>query len=146
MPSRVLVVDDDDEARTIAERFLVGAGYEVVSERRPEDALARLQKDAGWFALVTDKDMPGLTGLELSQRAHQAVPALAVVLMTGFAERLSAGAALEIDAYVAKPFRSPLELPAAVQRASEMRAGKVRREEAQRTLEGLQRQLKPSKS
>jgi CheY-like chemotaxis protein len=147
MPStRVLVVDDDDEARAIAERFLAGAGHEVVAESRPEDVLTRLQTDIRWDALVTDKDMPGLTGLELARRAHQVAPALAVVVMTGHAERLSPDTAPHIDAYVSKPFRTPQELPEAVQHAREVRAGKVRREEAQRTLEGLRRQLTPSKS
>jgi DNA-binding NtrC family response regulator len=144
--TRLLVVDDDDEARAVAERFLTGAGHDVVALSRAEEVLARLRKDAAWYALVTDKDMPGLTGLELARLAHEIAPALAVVVMTGHAERLPADSAPHIDAYVAKPFRTPQELPEAVRHAREVRDGKVRREEAQRTLEGLKRQLTPSKS
>jgi DNA-binding NtrC family response regulator len=60
-------------------------GYEVVARSNPEEALELYKAMPASFALVlTDLTMPGLTGLDLSQRILEHTPSARVVLMSGF--------------------------------------------------------------
>jgi DNA-binding NtrC family response regulator len=134
---RVLVVDDEDEMRTLVRRLLTNAGYAVEVFDGGAAAIARLERDPRCEAVVTDKDMPGVDGFQVASRGHEISPSLAVVMMTAHGARLSKAEARDIDAYVAKPFRNPGEIVDAVARARQVRAAKVQGEEARRTLDGL---------
>jgi DNA-binding response OmpR family regulator len=81
-PDRILVVDDDEGVRGILAKVLSGAGYLV---RCAEDG------EAGWDVLgaenfdvlITDYDMPRLTGLDLLRRMRAAALCLPVILISG---------------------------------------------------------------
>ena len=65
---RILVVDDDEDARQLLGFALGGQGYAVTEAANAEAALAALR--SGPFHLVlTDYDMPGQTGAEMLKRA-----------------------------------------------------------------------------
>lgn len=83
----ILVVDDEPELLTIAERNLSGLGYRVLSAESPGDALAILNHpDAKVDLLFTDIVMPGeMSGLDLAEAAVTANPSLRCLITTGHA-------------------------------------------------------------
>ncbi|HEY6080294.1 MAG TPA: PAS domain-containing protein [Polyangiaceae bacterium] len=82
---RILVVDDEEVLCSSLTQLLNRLGYEVLACTNPEEALALFRADPTAFALVlTDLTMPGMTGLELSQRILTQAPSARVVLMSGF--------------------------------------------------------------
>lgn len=109
-PQRILVVEDDVDIRQLNAHVLVRSGYQVEAA---EDGVA------GWEALqtnnfdllITDHDMPRLSGLELVKKARAAHMALPVILASGslHTEELERHPWLELAATLLKPF-SPQEL------------------------------------
>lgn len=105
LAGRILVIDDDRSARLLLERVLAKAGHEVVLAETAEDGLRQLGGGA-FDLLITDKNLPGIDGLELLRQARQRNPTLQVILMTGFpsAETKSHAQGLGVHSYVTKPF------------------------------------------
>ncbi len=90
--SRILVVEDNDDIRSLIRSLLDPLDAEVVEAIDGEDALVRL--GAGdWQVVVTDFDMPRLNGLELYRRACRSRPELRgrFVFVTGTASGELAG-------------------------------------------------------
>jgi two-component system cell cycle sensor histidine kinase/response regulator CckA len=84
---RILVVDDEEPVRRFVARVLQQAGYEIVMAADGPDALS--QADGRSFDLVvTDVMMPGMNGDELARRLRLAQPALKVLYLTGFSDKL----------------------------------------------------------
>jgi DNA-binding NtrC family response regulator len=105
-PPTVLVVDDDEQMRTVLRAYLEHEGYRVVERGSAEDAMAALdavQPDV----VILDRVMRGLSGSELLARLDRRHRAIPVILITAFggpdveAEALRRGAA----SYLEKPFR-----------------------------------------
>jgi two-component system chemotaxis sensor kinase CheA len=102
---RVLVADDSLTTRTMERYILEAAGYEVVLAGDGAEALALLQ-ERGCDVLVSDIEMPGLDGIELTARvrAEPLLRDLPIILVTSLdsatdrARGLQAGA----DAYIVK--------------------------------------------
>uniref|UniRef100_A0A7C4AI04 histidine kinase n=1 Tax=Fundidesulfovibrio putealis TaxID=270496 RepID=A0A7C4AI04_9BACT len=72
---RVLVVDDSLTVREVERQLLAGRGYDVVTAVDGMEGLA-LARMGGFDLVVTDVDMPRMTGIELTRRI-KADPALA---------------------------------------------------------------------
>ncbi len=101
---RVLVVDDESVIRTLF-RDLLGKELEVVAVGSAEEAVQALE--AGFFDLVlVDKNLPGLSGLELAEHAKRRWPKVKVMLMTGYPSLVTAQQAHELGLvdYLIKPF------------------------------------------
>jgi CheY-like chemotaxis protein len=103
----VLVVEDEDLIRSLAEQILADRGYRVVSAGNAAEALevvARLDREID--LLLTDIVMPGLSGLDLAQRLQRRAPGLRVLFMSGYSDSplLRAGLAREGAAFLQKPF------------------------------------------
>lgn len=79
--ARVLLVDDDVEVRRVLAALLEDAGYHVVATG-PDDALTALEAGA-WDVLVTDQQMPEISGVELVRAARRLRPDASVVLVSG---------------------------------------------------------------
>ncbi len=79
---RALVVDDQFINRTILERQLVAHGIEVTLCRSAADALAALDRDAGYDVLLTDHEMPDMDGLSLAVHVREAGHRLPIVLLS----------------------------------------------------------------
>ncbi len=102
---RVLVADDSLTTRTLERYILEAAGYEVILAGDGAEALALLQ-DGGCDVLVSDVEMPGLDGIELTARVRaepllRDVPIILVTSLDSPADRergLQAGA----EAYIVK--------------------------------------------
>ncbi|HET8836961.1 MAG TPA: response regulator [Gemmatimonadales bacterium] len=82
---RVLVVDDEEQVRTIVTRALAELGYQVTEARHGEDALKQLEAAGGGVDVVlSDVVMPVLGGIQLARRLAERWPALPVVWMSGY--------------------------------------------------------------
>jgi DNA-binding NtrC family response regulator len=104
--ARVLVVDDDDEMRTLLRRTLEFDGYQVTERDRGTHVLEAL-RGAPFDLIILDKEMPGVTGLDLLPILRREFPQVPVVLVTAFGGRQIAASALRLGAasYLEKPFR-----------------------------------------
>jgi len=102
--TKILVVDDDDQVLTVLARALGTPGVTVSSASTGAEALTML--DNGSFdAVVSDIQMPGMTGLKLLRVIREYDLDLPVVLMTGQPNLSGAAAAVEYGAfqYLIKP-------------------------------------------
>jgi PAS domain S-box-containing protein len=81
----VLYVDDDDTMREVAARILERAGWRVSTCAGAAEALALLEQPGQDVALlVSDLNMPAASGLALCAAVRQRLPALPLVLSTGY--------------------------------------------------------------
>ncbi len=111
----VLVVDDNKEIAALATTALEEQGCRTQQAYAASEALAMLRRSR-FDVLVTDIVMPGdMDGITLAKSAKATAPDLAIVLMTGYSERLERNEPFEGELML-KPF-SPKDLIAALQRA-----------------------------
>jgi CheY-like chemotaxis protein len=101
---RLLVVDDESIIRMVF-RDLMGKECDVVEAATAEEALDQLQH-AHFDLIVTDKNLPGLSGLDLAGEARRLNPNSKIILMTGYPSLVTAQQALELGVmdYLLKPF------------------------------------------
>jgi hypothetical protein len=79
---RALVVDDKFINRTILERQLTTYGITVTLCRSGADVLAELARDANYDVLITDHEMPEMTGLQLASAVREQGHSLPIVLFS----------------------------------------------------------------
>ena len=101
----VWVVDDDESIRWVLERSLTREKMTVRTFPGAAELLDALQDEAP-DVLITDVRMPGVNGLELMERVHQAHPGLPVIVVTAHSDLDAAVAAYRGGAfeYLPKPF------------------------------------------
>ena len=101
---RLLVVDDESILRQIFVD-LMGRECEVVTAETAEEALEHLAGE-GFDLIVTDKNLPGMNGLELAREARKRDAHSRVILMTGYPSLVTAQEAMELGVldYLLKPF------------------------------------------
>jgi PAS domain S-box-containing protein len=103
----ILVVEDDDQVRTVVSKGLPRLGYEVLVVRNAEEALALVEKHPGRIdVLLTDVVMPGLSGPQLADRLTADRPETRVVFMSGYPEAQDPALGFSLDgrSYLQKPF------------------------------------------
>ncbi|MGE5142536.1 MAG: ATP-binding protein, partial [Acidobacteriota bacterium] len=103
----ILVVEDDDQVRTVVSKGLPRLGYEVLVVRNAEEALALVEKHPGRIdLLLTDVVMPGLSGPQLADRLAARRPETRVVFMSGYPEAQDPALGFSLDgrSYLQKPF------------------------------------------
>ena len=81
----ILVVEDEDAVRQLAQRVLTAAGYRVLTAATGPEALLICEKDSSPIdLLLTDIVMPQMSGAELAQRLLQLRPTIHVLFMSGY--------------------------------------------------------------
>jgi DNA-binding NtrC family response regulator len=106
---RILIVEDEDNARKGYEQLLQRWGYEVVGVGSAEEALARFsnfQPDT----LIADVELPGMNGLDLLQQLGEDLRHVPAIIITGKGSEERAVAAIEAGAfwYIEKPLKGPV--------------------------------------
>jgi CheY-like chemotaxis protein len=109
----ILVVEDEEGMREVAERVLVGHGYRVMTASNGVEAVEivrRCQEDID--LLVTDVVMPKMAGREAAAAISALRPGIHVLYMSGYAQPvLSPAGVLDPGiVLVEKPFTAPLLL------------------------------------
>jgi len=104
----VLVAEDDEAVRRVAERILETAGYRVTSCSGGAEALELLDDPAARFdLLLADVVMPGMRGDDLARRAVAMRPGLPVLFMSGYSDDpppSELGPTSGLVAFIDKPF------------------------------------------
>jgi PAS domain S-box-containing protein len=104
----VLVVDDEDHVRRVAEQFLRQDGFRVLTAVDGADALRTYQRFASEIDVVLlDMTMPALSGAAVYRRLRAMNPDLAIILTSGYDEEavLQQCPASERSAFLQKPYR-----------------------------------------
>jgi signal transduction histidine kinase/CheY-like chemotaxis protein len=104
-PARVLIVDDEPSVVEVFQEFLASQGYTLTLASSGEEAVRRLP-ELRPDVILTDLNLPGLSGLEVMRAAKSVDPEVCVVVVTGYASASTAIDALRQGAYdyVTKPF------------------------------------------
>lgn len=101
---RILLAEDDEAMREYLSRALVNAGYEVEAVSDGLEAMPLLESRV-FDLLVTDIVMPGMDGIQLSQKASVLNPEIKVMFITGFAAvTMKAGQEMPNAKLLSKPF------------------------------------------
>ena len=109
MPSRrALIVEDDEDMRTVLANAGRAAGFEVQEASCAADVSSLAEQPQGAFPfdiVVSDIAMPGTDGIELTRLLRRNMPWLPVILVSGFTPRGVLAAATEAGArtVLAKP-------------------------------------------
>jgi CheY-like chemotaxis protein len=81
----ILLVEDDDEVRSVLRRDLVEMGCRLIEAHTAPEAFSLVQSIHDVALILSDIAMPGAySGLELAQRVKAVRPDIPIVLMTGF--------------------------------------------------------------
>ena len=98
-----LLVDDEELVRMSTADMLIDLGFEVTEAGSAEEALHLIHAGAAPDVLVTDHLMPGMNGVELARAVRTLMPALPVLIVSGYAE--VEGVARDLPR-LTKPFRN----------------------------------------
>ena len=136
--ARILIVDDEVNARSALAELLRDDGYVVETAADGFKALPKLE-DFKPDVVLTDLRMPAMTGLELLGRAHARDPHCIVIVITAFGEVDSAVAAMREGA--ADFLTKPVDL----ERLGLVLQRELERRELRREAEGVRERLKESR-
>ncbi|HKL27088.1 MAG TPA: sigma-54 dependent transcriptional regulator [Desulfuromonadales bacterium] len=101
----ILIIDDDDSLRRVMELSLLGAGYSVATAADGREGLELFERLAPDL-VVTDVQMPELSGYQVLEQVRQKRPQTLVVVITAFGSIEKAVKAMKLGAYdyITKPF------------------------------------------
>jgi DNA-binding NtrC family response regulator len=133
---KILVVDDEAAARSALSELLRDEGYVVHTAGDGFKALGQLDEWAPDI-VVTDVQMPGMSGIELMEKIRERMPSVGVVVMTAFGSVENAVAAMQAgaDDYLTKPVHFP-ELLLILERMLESKALRQENERLRDALGG----------
>ena len=116
---RILIVEDEENARKGYEALLRKWNYDVLGVGTGEDALAKFPEFAP-NVILADVELPGMNGLELLGHLVEEIKEIPVIIITGRGSDERVVQAIEAGAYwyIEKPLKSPV-LQALLKRALE---------------------------
>lgn len=120
--ARILIAEDDSSMRQFLAIALRRAGHEVEGCADGINALESLKRGDHFDLLLTDIVMPGMDGMELSQKARKAFPALKIMFMTGFSA-IAADQSPAIAGQDARLLTKPFHLNDVVDQVEQILAG-----------------------
>ncbi|HYI92030.1 MAG TPA: response regulator [Bryobacteraceae bacterium] len=83
----VLLVEDDDQVRSMIRMFLTSSGYSVLEARTGQEGLDVAENEANRIdLLLSDMLLPELSGFDLAQKVLERSPQMKVLFMTGYVE------------------------------------------------------------
>jgi CheY-like chemotaxis protein len=121
-PLRLLVVEDNADARYLVCETLRALGHEVQSAGSGEEALPQLSGQP-FDVLFTDVSLPGISGVDLARQALRQTPGLELLFASGYGDELTRH--LEFPAQsLQKPYDIE-QLQAALERVARRRSGRA---------------------
>jgi len=102
----ILLIDDEEEVRTILAEILMTQGHSVRMAARGKEALD-LFRDQRYDLVITDLGMPEMSGWQVARAVKELSRKTPVILVTGWGEELNPDAVREgkVDFILSKPFR-----------------------------------------
>ncbi len=105
----ILVVEDEEEVREVAERILQDFGFQTIPAVDGRDALDIMESSgSAMTAILMDLSMPRMGGQEVLRQLRQRWPDLPVIMMSGYTEESVASqfsdAGPGVTAFLQKPF------------------------------------------
>lgn len=106
MKAKILVVDDEESIREFLEIMLRKEGYEITLAEDGQKAKELLQKKS-FDMIISDLQMPNMTGIELLKYVRQDFPEILFMMITAFGTTETAVEAMKMGAYdyLTKPFK-----------------------------------------
>ncbi|MEE4339593.1 response regulator, partial [Erythrobacter sp.] len=102
---RILLVEDEDMVRAVAERALVRAGHDVTACPGGEEGLEAIESGEVFDLVVSDVVMPGMDGPAMVRAIRGRFPEIPVLFMSGYAEeQLRKDIDIPDMHFIAKPF------------------------------------------
>ena len=131
------MVDDDFAIRQLLATKLKLCGFNTTACGSGEEAL-KLLSNQSFDAIISDLNMPGISGLELLAEAHRQFPRTAFLMATGVGDVSVGVAAMKQGAadYILKPFQMEAVV-ASLRRALEMKRMEAELEEYRHRLEEM---------
>ena len=81
----ILFADDDEQLQAFLSTLLARCGYNVITANSGTEALQKAREfDGVIHLLLSDVEMPGMTGIELATRLNQERPDTKILLISGF--------------------------------------------------------------
>jgi DNA-binding NtrC family response regulator len=101
---RILLIEDEEAARTLLERMLTLSGYKVLSASLGSDAISIMEHE-NIDLIVSDLFLPDKTAIEILQESRRISPTTEVIVITGHASAETAVKAMKEGAfdYITKP-------------------------------------------
>lgn len=146
-PDTVLLVDDEKSILDVLSMGFKKAGIPVKTAINAEDAILQLESFK-FGAVVTDKNLPGKSGLDLLKVISERYPNCARVVITGFVNTESVLEAMRLgaDDYLLKPFESIMLVVERVKQAMKHRKVQTEREALATALREMEKSLRKSES
>jgi len=134
---RILLVDDEESVCALLSERLSSAGFDCAMRGSGEEALELLESEA-FDVIISDLNMPGISGLELLAHVRQKHPLIAFLMVTGVDDiRVGIQAMKQgADDYLTKPFQFEVVL-ASLRKALERKALQAEIEDYRRNLEAM---------
>ena len=85
--TKLIVVDDDQDVRSLVADFLSDAGYWVLQAEGGARALVLITDDSSLRVMISDIRMLKMSGIELAEEAVRRRPNLRIILISGFTDR-----------------------------------------------------------
>jgi two-component system cell cycle sensor histidine kinase/response regulator CckA len=102
---RILLVEDEDTVRLVAERALARAGYTITTAADGEEGLEHVTKGGAFDLVVSDVVMPNMDGPAMAREIRKLAPNLPILFMSGYAEdHLRREIDVENMHFIPKPF------------------------------------------
>ncbi|MDP1827727.1 MAG: response regulator [Archangium sp.] len=146
-PDTVLLVDDEKSILDVLSMGFKKAGIPVKTAINAEDAILQLESYK-FGAVVTDKNLPGKSGLDLLKVVNERYAHCARVVITGFVNTESVLEAMRLgaDDYLLKPFESIMLVVERVKQAMKHRKVQMERESLAKALREMEKSLRKSES
>ncbi len=143
----VLLVDDEKSILDVLALGFKRAGIPVKTAINAEDAIMMLETQR-FGAVVTDKNLPGKSGLDLLKVINEKYEHTARVVITGFVNTESVLEAMRLgaDDYLLKPFESIMLVVERVKQAMKHRKVQLEREALARALREMEKTLRKTET
>ena len=104
--NHILIVDDEESILLMLSDYFTSLGYPVTTRANAEEALEMIREKSKIALLITDIDLPGISGIDLLKIVRETEPGIPVVIITGLRTLDSAISAIKHGAYdfITKPF------------------------------------------